>query len=45
MIDTAQLDAQCIHAIKLALEALLTAGFITFCWLSAPYWINGGPRR
>jgi hypothetical protein len=37
MIDTALLNAQCIHAVKLALECVLAAGFLTFCWLIAPY--------
>ena len=37
MIDTALLHAQCAHAVKLMLEAILTAGFLTFVWMVAPY--------
>ena len=35
--DLALLNAQCIHAVKLAIEGLLAAGFLTFCWFIAPY--------
>ena len=45
MIDTAQLTVQCVHAVKLALEGLLTAGLLTFLWLILPACRNGGPRR
>jgi hypothetical protein len=44
MIDPA-LHAQLIHAAKLMVTAILTAGFIAWCWLALPYFINGGPRR
>lgn len=42
---TDQLTADCIHALKLALEAILAAGLLTLVWFTAPYFRNGGPRR
>lgn len=44
MIDTNAINAECIHAVKLALEGLLAAGLLTFCWHVAPA-IRGGGRR
>ncbi len=44
MIDTNALNAELIHAVKLMVEAILAAGFVTFCWLVAPA-IRGGGRR
>ena len=36
-LDLSALNAQCIHAVKLMLEAILAAGFLTFIWFVAPY--------
>jgi len=36
--DLLLLHAELIHAVKIALEAILTAGFLTFLWFTAPYW-------
>lgn len=44
MIDTNALNAQLIHAVKLMVEAIFAAGFLTFCYWVAPA-IRGGGRR
>ena len=36
----AQLHADCIHTIWVAIECFLAAAFIAFCWMCAPYWYN-----
>ena len=45
MIDLTAIDAQCVHAVMLALEAILAAAFLTFIWIVLPACRNGGPRR
>ena len=57
MLDTNALNAECIHAVKLMLEAILAAGFLTFLTIMYSCCVvsgkcardeerrNGGPRQ
>jgi hypothetical protein len=43
--DLLLLHAELIHAVKIALEAILAAFFLTGLWIMLPYIGSGGGRR
>jgi hypothetical protein len=45
MIDAYLFHAECIHAVTIALEAIIAAGLLTFLWMILPAIRSGGPRR